>query len=176
MIYFLSGNAGKLREFKALIPEIEQLKLDLDEIQSLDPKTVIEHKLEQGAAQHDGALVVEDTNLTLRALGKLPGTYIKWFIESLGLAGIAELAQKYPDQSATARTTIGYRDTKAQSHYFVGEIEGTIVAPRGENFGWDPIFVPKGYDQTFAELGPDVKSSISMRRQAIDQLKAFLSK
>jgi inosine triphosphate pyrophosphatase len=168
VIHFLSGNAGKLREFKALIPEIEQLKLDLDEIQSLDPKVVIEHKLEQAAAQHDGALVVEDTNLTLHAMGQLPGTYIKWFIEALSLSGIAELAAKYPVQSATARTTIGYRDTNGESHYFVGEVRGT--------FGWDPIFAPDGYDQTFGELGPDIKSRISMRRKAIDQLQAFLAK
>lgn len=175
MLYFVTGNAGKLREFKAQIPHIEQLKLDVDEIQSLDPQTVIAHKLAQAAAQHDGELVVEDTSLCLNALGGLPGTYIKWFLETIGPTGIGELANKYPDPSAVARTVIGYRDQAGECRYFTGEISGRIVPPQGSGgFGWDSVFIPEGHDQTFAELGPEVKSQMSMRYQAIKQLKAYL--
>jgi inosine triphosphate pyrophosphatase len=177
-LYFVTGSAGKFREMSAFIPELEQLKLDLDEIQSLDPQTVIEHKLHQAAQQHTGGgqFIVEDTSLCLDALGGLPGTLIKWFQQAIGLAGLGELAAKYPDQSATARTVIGYRDGAGESHFFTGEIRGRIVPPRhAGGFGWDDIFIPEGYDHTFSELGPEKKGEMSMRRRAAEQLKTFLS-
>jgi inosine triphosphate pyrophosphatase len=176
LIYFITGNAGKFREVSAIIPDVEQLKLDLDEIQSLDPTAVIEHKLAQATAHHEGAFMVEDTSLSINCLGGLPGTFIKWFTDSLGLAGLADLAACYEDRSAIARATIGYRDEKGVITYFSGEIHGTIVAPRGGGFGWDAIFVPTGYKKTFGELGIEVKNSISMRgiatRKLADHLKS----
>jgi inosine triphosphate pyrophosphatase len=178
MLYFVTGSAGKFRELSSFIPELKQLKLDLDEIQSLDPHVVITHKLNQAARQHTGVeLMVEDTSLSLDALGgQLPGTYIKWFQEAIGLQGIGELAAKYPDQSATARTVIGLRDGSGESHFFAGEIRGRIVLPRhAGGFGWDGIFVPEGYDHTFSELGPDKKDEMSMRRRAAEKLKSYLA-
>jgi non-canonical purine NTP pyrophosphatase (RdgB/HAM1 family) len=176
-LYFVTGNAGKFREVQALIPEVEQLKLDLDEIQDLDPRVVIEHKLGQAAHHHDGRFIVEDTSLTLNCLGGLPGTLIKWFEQTISLPGIAELAHHYPDHTAVARTFIGYRDAAGQDHFVSGEITGTIVAPRGHTgIGWDFIFVPQGHTQTFAELGPAVKNTMSMRQQAVQQLQALLDR
>src|SRR5689334_4563003 len=130
MLYFITGNAGKFAEFKAALPKIKQLDLELDEIQSLDPQAVIAHKLEQAAGEHNGEFIVEDTSLCLESLGGLPGTMIKWFQKAMGLQGIADLAACYEDQTAVARTTIGYRDPKGESHYFVGEIRGRVVQPR----------------------------------------------
>jgi len=176
MLYFVTGSAGKFHEFQAQIPKLKQLKLDLDEIQSLDPRIVIEHKLEQAATLHDGALIVEDTSLSMDALRGLPGTFIKWFIETLDVGGIAELVAPYDDHRATARTVIGYRNEKGERHFFEGVAHGTIAeSPRGSGFGWDAIFIPEGYDKTFGELGPEIKQKISMRRHAIDALMKFLS-
>lgn len=175
-IYFITGSAGKFAEMSSLIPGIEQLKLHLNEIQSLDPQVVIEHKLNQASVHHDSRFIVEDTSLIINALGQLPGTLIKWFEESLGLDGIAALASKYPDQSAIARTVIGYRNEKGESRYFIGETKGKIVAPRGAGgFGWDDIFMPEGYEETFSQLGPEKKNQLSMRRLAATQLADFLS-
>ncbi|MEO0137362.1 MAG: RdgB/HAM1 family non-canonical purine NTP pyrophosphatase [candidate division WOR-3 bacterium] len=59
---------------------------------------------------------------------------------------------------------------------FQGEIEGRIAyAPRGDSgFGYDPIFIPKGYRKTFAELGPSIKNKISHRARALKKFKKFL--
>ena len=58
---------------------------------------------------------------------------------------------------------------------FRGDVQGRIVSPRGKHaFGWDPIFQPRGYTQTYAELDPDVKNSISHRSQALSQLRLYL--
>ena len=61
---------------------------------------------------------------------------------------------------------------------FKGEIEGKIARkPKGKNgFGWDPIFIPKGHSKTFAEMNPDEKNMISMRKQALTKLKKEINR
>ena len=63
-------------------------------------------------------------------------------------------------------------------HKFEGIVEGVIIRERrgGEGFGYDPIFQPDGYDQTFAELGMDIKNRISHRARAVAKLCEFLNK
>jgi len=175
MLYFITGNSNKFKEISAVIPNLEQLELDLEEIQSLDPKVVIEHKLAQAAAVHNGEFIIEDTNLELACLNGLPGTFIRWFEKTIGIEGLASLAMKHEDRSAIARVTIGYRDPEGNTHYFTGELEGDIVPPRGtEKWGWNPIFQPKGEDRTFAEMTIEEKNRISMRGIATRKLAAHL--
>ncbi len=175
MLYFITGNAGKFREVKAVIPEIEQLALELDEIQSLDPSTVIEHKLAQAAKLHDGEFIVEDVSLIFHCIDPLPGPLIKWFLDSLKPAGLAELVTHYKDHSATSRVTIGYRSADGSTHIFSSEFHGQIVAPRGENgFGFDPIFLAEGQAKTNAEITTEEKNQFSARGQAARQLLEHL--
>ena len=63
-------------------------------------------------------------------------------------------------------------------HFFEGVIRGKIIdTPRGENgFGYDPIFVPDGYDETFAELSSEIKNNISHRAIAMQKFQEFISK
>lgn len=58
---------------------------------------------------------------------------------------------------------------------FVGRTEGEIVAPRGAtDFGWDPVFQPRGYSKTYAEMTKEEKNSISHRYKALEKLRAFI--
>lgn len=176
-LYFITGNSGKFREVVEIIPGLERLDLPLDEIQSLDARHVIEHKLEQAALLQAGAFVVEDTSVVFKCLGdKLPGTMIKWFYDELGNDGLVQLVHNYNDHSAVARTTFGYRDSAGTTTYFSGEVEGTIVAPRGdvESFGFNSIFLPIGNNKTFAEMTITEKNEISMRGIAARKLGAYL--
>ncbi len=177
-LYFITGNDGKFREFKELIPTVERLNIDLPEVQSLDPKVVITQKLK--AAQDkitDGNFIVEDTSLYLDGLNGFPGPLIKWLTESVGNLGVYNLTQKINNSRATAKTYIGYCDDKGTIEFFSGEISGTIVAPArtlNEGFGWDEIFKPEGLSETFAEMGSSYKKEFSMRTDAINQMIAFL--
>jgi XTP/dITP diphosphohydrolase len=74
----------------------------------------------------------------------------------------------------TAKTWIGYCDGR-RIYQFEGEIRGRIASqPRGDrSFQWDCVFVPDGYEETFAEMG-ERKNQISMRRIALDRLAAHL--
>lgn len=174
-LYFITGNAGKFKEIAEIIPDLEQLELNLDEIQDMDPKIVIEHKLDQAASQHDGEFIVEDTSLSFNCLNGFPGTLTKWMELALGINGVADLVLKYEDRSAIAKVTIGYHDAQGINHYFVGEIEGEIVAPRGTNkFGWNTIFQPKGENRTFGEMTMEEKNRISMRAIAARKLAEHL--
>ena len=69
------------------------------------------------------------------------------------------------------------QSTVHSPHLFDGSCEGRIgFAPRGKNgFGYDPLFVPVGFEPSFAELGEDVKNKLSHRAKALEKLKAFLT-
>lgn len=177
-LVFITGNRGKFAEISAIIPNLEMLNLDLDEIQGLDPQIIIEHKLAQAAANHASAMIVEDTSLIFNCLNGLPGTNIKWFEKCLSNSELASLVARYDDHSAIARSTIGYRDKTGKLSFFVGEATGTIVSPRGaiNAFGWNNIFQPDGHSQTFAEMTIAEKNAVSMRGLAAHKLAVHLQK
>lgn len=106
----------------------------------------------------------------------MPGPYIKWFLDKLGPSGLYKLLEGWEDKSAVAVCTIAYTakpDEKVM--LFKGEVEGEIVPPRGpELFGWDPCFQPKGYDKTYAELGPEIKNKISHRSLAVRRFSDYI--
>ncbi len=175
-LQFITGNKNKLEEVRSVIPDIEQLEIDLLEIQDLDPSIIIEAKLREALNHRDGEFIVEDTSLYFESLNGLPGPMIKWFLKSLGNDGLSKLAQGLSSQKAVAKVIIGYAKSKDDIKFFEGSISGSIVEPRGEtSFGWDPIFQPDGYEKTFAEMSADEKNSISMRKIAAEKLKAYLN-
>ena len=173
-LYFVTGNKNKFAEVQAFIPEIEQSDLDLVEIQSLDTQKIITEKLKEATSEHEGNFFVEDTSLYIECLNGFPGPLVKWFKESFGIKGIAELVERYENKKARVKTVIGY--SKGEDiNFFTGELKGTIVLPRGESdFGFDPIFQPEGYDKTMAEMTADEKNAISMRNKAVLKLREYL--
>ncbi len=176
-IKFITGNAGKFVEAKSILPQLEQVEFDLLEIQSLDPKEIIEEKLREAQKINQGEFIVEDTSLYITSLNGLPGPLVKWFLKSVGNEGIYSLASRLDNMSAQAKTVIGYSNGSGDVQYFEGVSDGIIVAPRGpNNFGWDQIFQPIGSEKTFAEMSPDEKNIVSMRRMAFEKLKEHLNK
>jgi non-canonical purine NTP pyrophosphatase (RdgB/HAM1 family) len=174
-LLFVTGNEEKFKEAKQVIPELEQLNLDLDEIQAIDPKVVIEHKLKQAIQTQKGNLIVEDNSLFLNSLNGLPGPLIKWFLKTIGNEGLVKISQAMNNDLAEAKVVIGYQSEDGKVEYFEGYIKGKIVEPRGENgFGWDPIFQPDNETKTFGEMTLEEKSKISMRRIAFQKLKDYL--
>jgi XTP/dITP diphosphohydrolase len=85
-------------------------------------------------------------------------------------------AMKGKTNRKAAFRTIMALNLNGESHYFEGRCDGQISeTQRGnEGFGYDPIFQPDGYTQTFAELGHEVKNAISHRGRATQKLIAFL--
>jgi inosine/xanthosine triphosphate pyrophosphatase family protein len=102
MIYLISGNPEKEIEVKAILGKknVDRLDIDLPEIQEIDPHKIIQAKLESAKKHHDGEFIVEDTSLYLEAFDyKLPGPLIKWFLNTIGIEGLAEIVEKSGKES-----------------------------------------------------------------------------
>jgi non-canonical purine NTP pyrophosphatase (RdgB/HAM1 family) len=174
-VYFITGNKNKFLEAKSVLPELQQLEVDLPEIQSLDAKEIIKHKLRVARKQFpDKAIIVEDTSLYFERLNGLPGPLVKHMLESLGTKGLYKFAWSFNITKAAARVMIGFSEPQRRPEFFSALVTGQIVYPRGESFGWDSIFQPDGSDKTFAELGPEGKAKFSMRTSAFKKLKDYL--
>ncbi len=174
-IYFITGNKGKLEEAKSILNDIEGLDIDLPEIQDLDAHKVIQAKLIEALKTQTGEFIIEDVSLYCEALNGLPGPLIKWFLKTVGNEGIYKMVSAFGNSSVEAKAIIGYADGKGGTQYFEGVVKGSIVASRGEGFGWDPIFQPEGYDKTFGEMTAEEKNKISMRKIALEKLKQHLN-
>ncbi|XP_054743874.1 inosine triphosphate pyrophosphatase [Anastrepha obliqua] len=182
-ITFVTGNAKKLEELVAILGDkfprkVVSAKIDLPELQGTIEEIAL-NKCREAAKQVDGPVLVEDTSLCFNALGDLPGPYIKWFLEKLQPEGLHRILAGWDDKTAKAICTLTYaEDCNSEPITFSGVTEGTIVEPKGSrDFGWDPIFQPKGYQITYAEMPKEEKNKISHRYQALSALRAhFLQK
>jgi inosine triphosphate pyrophosphatase len=166
----ITGNAHKLKEWRRMFPAdiaLENRAIDLDEIQSFDSEVIIRHKVRQAYDIVKGPVIVEDVSGGLDKLNGLPGPFVKFFNERLGQDALWQLGGE--GAGATVSCTIGYYDGVRE--IIVTDTEhGTVVAKRGEGFGFDVIFVLDGQTKTYAEMTPDEKDAISHRRKAIDKL------
>ena len=123
---FITGNAGKAKYLaKYLGVDLEHVKLDLSEIQSLDLKEVVHHKVREAFKQVQRPVLVEDVSLEFSNLGRLPGPLIKWFLEELSSEQLCRLADG-GDRKAVGRCMFGYFDGENE-HYIAGELRGTIT-------------------------------------------------
>ncbi|KAL2753931.1 hypothetical protein ACRALDRAFT_2043057 [Sodiomyces alcalophilus JCM 7366] len=177
VVNFITGNAGKLREVKAILePAITVLNesIDIEELQGT-VEEVTKAKCRKAAETINGPVLVEDTCLCFKALNDLPGPYVKWFMQSIGHQGLNNLLAAYEDKSADAVCTFGYSPGPGHEPIlFQGRTRGKIVPPRGPNdFGWDPIFEYEG--QTYAEMDKDKKNQISHRAKALKKLQDWFA-
>ncbi|XWS22404.1 hypothetical protein CRYUN_Cryun29cG0031000 [Craigia yunnanensis] len=125
----------------------------------------------------NGPVLVEDTCLCFNALKGLPGIYHKWFLEKIGHEGLNNLLTAYEDKSAYALCAFSFAlGPDVEPITFLGKTPGKIVPARGPNdFGWDPIFQPDGYDQTYAEMPKEEKNKISHRSRALAMVKSHVA-
>ena len=173
---FATGNHQKLKEFESILGiKLNHSDLDLDEIQSVDVEEVARHKAKQAYNILKEPVIAEDTGLYFEELNGLPGALVKFFVKKLTLEQMCSLVKD--NRKAAAITCIAFFDGK-ELKTFKGETKGEIAKePRGTNgFGWDPIFIPEGYTQTFAEISSEEKEDKFMRKEAIKRLKSNIDK
>lgn len=123
----------------------------------------------------------DDTGLEVEALDNAPGVYSARYAgeDNNAEANMQKLLRNLEgitNRKARFRTVIALV-LDGKEHLFEGVVNGSIAElGRGESgFGYDPLFVPNGYTQSFAEMGNDVKNTISHRAEAVKKLSAFLS-
>lgn len=180
-------NNHKAREFQDILPqysvktlsdlghdeEIEETATDLEGNSLLKAKTIFK--------RYGYVVISDDSGLEVNALNGAPGVYSARYAgeprnDQRNTEKLLYKLQGASNRKAQFRTVITLM-SPGNSFQFEGIVSGTIAeSPRGEaGFGYDPVFVPKGYQQTFAELPSDLKNKISHRANAIEKLLHFLN-
>jgi non-canonical purine NTP pyrophosphatase (RdgB/HAM1 family) len=163
-----------LAEVERLLGQrVTRASLALDEIQAIALEPVVIHKVKHAYAHVRQPVLVEDTGLQFAAWHGLPGALVKWFLVALGTDGLCRLLHDEANRAAIASTLFAYYDGTLL-RVFPGMVMGSIPhTPRGSGgFGWDAIFQPLESERTFAEMRPEEKDRFSMRRLALEQLRA----
>lgn len=188
-IVFATNNSHKLAEVKAVLKDFAEV-ISLADIGCTDDIPETGTTLEENAIlkaqyifnRYDTDCFADDTGLEVDALDGAPGVYSARYagIEQNAAANMKKLLEKLTNvknRKARFKTVIALIQN-GQIYCFEGQIEGYIIdKPRGEaGFGYDPIFVPEGYNKTFAEMGADEKNRISHRAKAVKKLTEFFQK
>ena len=184
-IVFATNNAHKLEEVAAMLGENYEV-LSLREIGCHDdiPETADTfagnaiQKVRYVKEHYGYDCFADDSGLEVDALDGAPGVYSARYSGGGSEANMDKLLQNLTDENergAQFRTVIALLIGE-ELRFFEGIVRGTIIRDRrGEGgFGYDPIFVPDGYDRTFAELGSEVKNRISHRAKAVEKLAEYL--
>ena len=188
-IVFATNNKHKLEEIKDILDKDFEI-VSLAEIGCHEdiPETGL--TLEENARQKSTYIVehynhdcfADDTGLEVDALNGEPGVHSARYAEGTdhdSEANMRKLLSKMSnvkDRTARFRTVISLIINGVE-HQFEGRVEGRIATEKHgkEGFGYDPIFIPEGYDKSFAELGEEVKNQISHRARAVKKLAEYLS-
>ena len=188
-ICFASSNQGKVDEINNLLPssiEIVGLK-DLDVIDDIPETgdTFQENALQKASYIFDRFRIpvfADDSGLCVTALEDEPGVFSARYAgvpkdDKKNIQLLLENLDTNSQRSAYFKTVIAYIDQNGNEYFFEGSVLGDItLEEKGKNgFGYDPVFTPKGYDQTFAELSKEVKNQISHRSIAVKKLINYLS-
>lgn len=184
-IVFATNNTHKLEEVASILGESYEV-MSLREIGCHDDIPETADTFAGNAIQkaryikeHYGYdCFADDSGLEVDALNGAPGVYSARYSGGDSEENMTKLLHKLTGKSergAQFRTVIALLIGE-ETHLFEGIVRGTIINERcGEGgFGYDPIFVPEGYDLTFAQLGSEVKNRISHRAKAVEQLAKFL--
>lgn len=130
-------------------------------------------------------ILADDSGLMVDALDGAPGVHSARYAGPAGNAAANNIKlltalKGFPDDKRTARfrCVLCFLNTEGECHLFRGDCEGHILAiPSGkEGFGYDPLFVPQGYQKSFADLGSAIKNTLSHRGRAVAAWAAFLKK
>ena len=187
-LVFVTNNAHKLEEVAAILGD----KIELLSLNDIDCHTDIP---ETASTREGNALLkssfiyknyglecfADDTGLEVEALDGAPGVYSARYANREGHDAQANMLKLLHEMEGKENRKAQFRTAislilDGQEYLFEGVIKGKITKEkRGDSgFGYDPIFLPEGYDRTFAELGNDIKNKISHRALALQKLCEFL--
>ncbi len=188
-ICFASHNENKVKEMNAIMPKgIKILGLkDLGITQEIaETGTTLEENSQIKASyvydRHHIPVFADDSGLLVNALSGEPGVYSARYAgperdDEKNMDLLLERLESHSDRSAEFQTVITFIDQEGKSKQFKGVVKGKIIhEKKGDNgFGYDPIFKPDNFNETFAELSHEVKNQISHRANAVQKLLDYLS-
>jgi XTP/dITP diphosphohydrolase len=180
-LFFITGNEHKFKEVQSYIlsagidVEIQRLNIPLIEIQSDSLENVAIEKVKSVSKSILGNYFIEDAGFFVEYLHEFPGVFSSYVQSMIGNEGILKLMRGNNNRSAEFRSVIAL-NFNGEIHTFLGVVKGTVShSIRGnQGFGYDPIFIPDGLEETFAEISIQEKNSMSHRIRALEKLCNFL--
>lgn len=178
-ILFLTSNPHKVEEAKSILKRynitIVSSPQKGDEIQSDSIVEVAKICAQNAYSKIGKPLFVEDSGLFIDSLGGFPGVYSAFALDKIGCEGILRLLGQERQRSARFECAIAYAD-KNGVKTFHAEVKGKISSRifEGKGFGYDPIFIPDGHNETFSKIF-EVKEKISHRARALEQFAEYIS-
>jgi XTP/dITP diphosphohydrolase len=181
-------NAGKLREFAALLGPLGFEVVSSGELGLVEPDETASDfagnaRLKASLAAKAAGIpaLADDSGLCVAALNGAPGLFSARYAAGdypAAFARIIAAAAAQNEWRAHFVCALCLAQPDGATETYIGQVHGTIAqAPQGEGgFGYDPIFVPDGYAQSFAALGAEVKDKISHRAKALAQVVARLGR
>ena len=181
-------NEHKAEEFKQILPQFRlQTLADLNDVQEitetasdLEGNSLL--KADTIFRQYGHIVISDDSGLEVQALNGAPGVYSARYAgeqkdDEKNTEKLLHELKGITNRNAQFRTVITLMSSN-DTLQFEGIVEGAIVhEPKGDKgFGYDPVFIPNGYQKTFAELSSSEKNKISHRANAIEKLVAFIEK
>jgi len=188
-LVFATNNKHKLEEVAAILKDKVEL-LSLNDIHCFTDIPETAETLEGNALLKSSYIYenfqldcfADDTGLEVEALNGAPGVLSARFAGGEGHDAEANMLKLLSEMEGKENRKAQFRTAislilNGETYLFEGIIEGEIIKEkRGTSgFGYDPIFIPKGYNETFAELGNEIKNKISHRALAVNQLCEFLN-
>lgn len=179
-----SHNAGKIAEIKTLLAPLKievqsAAELRLGDVEETGTTFEENAKIKANALSLMCGLpcLADDSGLCVDALDGRPGVYSARYAPDRnfkeGMKMLLDEMEKSGSDNRKAHFSccLALACPNQKTKVFEGRVDGSISKkPKGNNgFGYDPIFIPEGFEQTFAELGDDVKNKISHRRRALEK-------
>lgn len=176
---FITSNEHKFKEVQAIFSknnlEIEHLPMKYTELQADSTEQIAMASATSLSTIIKGDFLIEDSGLSVKVMKNFPGPYSSYVYQTIGWRGILKILDGEEDRQAFFNSVfVLYKEGKF--HMFSGNCSGKIASEgRGKSgFGFDPIFVPDGYNSTFAEMSDEEKNKISHRSISINKVLRFL--
>lgn len=184
-----TSNRNKVKEIKDLLNHLDLEVLSKDELDIEKFETIEDgHSLEENSLKKakdlkdrvNEMVIADDSGLFVDSLNGDPGVYSSRYagVDGRDDLNIEKLLEKLKnkDRAAYFKTVISLISKDGQIHSVEGICKGEISkTPRGTNgFGYDPVFIPEGYNESFAQLGEQEKNKISHRAKALHKLKKVI--
>jgi len=166
-LFFVSSNSHKFLEAKNILDtfgiKLGFFKLNLEEIQSNSIKEIALNKARDAYSKCGKPVIIEDDGLFIDSLGGFPGPYSSYAFKTIGNKGILDLLKN--NRKAKFVSIITYCD-KTTLRSFDAKLDGMISkSQKGKGWGYDPIFIPKNLQKTFAQINN--KNELSHRYKAL---------
>lgn len=175
----VTTNDGKFAEFTEEL-NVRDLRLcrkseAYPEIQADSLEDVVRFGMDWLRKRIEGNFVIDDSGIFIECLSGFPGVYSSFVFRTVGLDGILRLMSEERERRAQFRTVIGL-SVEGKESIVTGSCSGTIasILSGTGGFGYDPLFVPDGQTDTFAQMELKEKNAISHRGEALRKLRKIL--